>query len=173
MLKPFTPTFIEYDINDPLGKLWCLCTLLPYVMGVVLCTVYFSFKRLGTAVFGIGVLANDALNFVVKNIIKEPRPSALRTDYGMPSRHAQYAAFFCALAFLGSRQKQKRPLVPLFLFTSAFSVCYSRVHLNYHTAPQVYYGALTGTVFAICWHYVLRPRVKRLRIVHFLHGIAK
>jgi dolichyldiphosphatase len=70
-----------------------------------------------TGLFLFGLLWNEMVNAILKRWIKESRPSGPafssdwtflnicvgtphRTDYGMPSSHAQFMGFFCVYALL-------------------------------------------------------------------------
>lgn len=53
--------------------------------------------------FFIGLLFNEALNAVLKHIIKQPRPMSrdnMYNEYGMPSSHSQFMWFFSIYMFL-------------------------------------------------------------------------
>ena len=77
----------------------------PFIL-ILMTLYYFTFMSHTisfTAVYILGYLANMALNFILKNVIREPRPvdeksilpiGRLSIDtYGMPSGHAQNCGF--------------------------------------------------------------------------------
>jgi dolichyldiphosphatase len=85
--------------------------------------------------------------------------------YGMPSSHAQFAAYFSIslslfllLRHQTTRHTSYRPstflqrisLSALACICAAF-VALSRIYLNYHTPRQVWIGFAAGTVFAGVW----------------------
>jgi dolichyldiphosphatase len=114
-----------------------------------------------------GQLACEALNFVLKRILKEERPKQMHgKGYGMPSSHAQFVAFFSLslTLFLLFRHVPKKPTrshTPLSLvarvglsglaLTCAGLVAWSRIYLSYHTPKQVVVGLLAGAVSAVGW----------------------
>lgn len=84
--------------------------------------------------------------------------------YGMPSSHAQFAAFFSTslTLFLLLRHQpsphtsnhlplHQRALLSTLSLLSAAAIAQSRIYLNYHTPTQVYAGAVAGVACAIAW----------------------
>lgn len=99
--------------------------------------------------------------------------------YGMPSSHAQYAAFFSvylSLFLLLRRDPVNHPsassthiptpfwqrlgLASLSI-VSAAAVAHSRIYLSYHTPKQVFVGCITGAGCAIAW-FVVTAIARRL-----------
>lgn len=94
----------------------------------------------------MAVLLAAALGFVVRHLVRDPRPKERRVntrydDYGFPSGHAATSAAF-ALS-LGSTE----------LFLPAAALCLlvvlTRINLRVHTWPQVVGGVLFGAAIAI------------------------
>ena len=95
--------------------------------------------------------------------------------YGMPSSHAQFAAFFAVSLSLwlllrhvpdpraaGSYTSfAERLLVSIAGCISASAVAGSRVYLNYHTPKQVMAGVGAGAAFAIAW-FIFTTLLRRL-----------
>ncbi|CAN0389305.1 unnamed protein product [Lampetra fluviatilis] len=100
-------THVEFPPGDMLGKALAWCSLAPI------------FIVFGFIAFMCGLLVNEGLNWVIKHVIREPRPNrgegrrfsppppptsrlreALFTEYGMPSSHAQFVWFFAVYSFL-------------------------------------------------------------------------
>lgn len=112
-----------------------------------------------------GQLACEALNFVLKRLIKEERPSRLRfhgKGYGMPSSHAQfvlfwavYGALFVAFRRRKGTNKVEGTVVSLVCWAAAVAVAASRVYLGYHTVKQVLVGSAAGAAFAVVWFVVV------------------
>ena len=116
-------------------------------------------------VFLVGLTASDLLNLLLKEIIREPRPSGkclvdgvetgcgivpeygrVSESYGMPSGHAQclgYTATFWSILLLKSRKRHAMSLCVL-LTIIALAVAWSRVRAECHSVSQVSVGLLTG-----------------------------
>jgi dolichyldiphosphatase len=85
--------------------------------------------------------------------------------YGMPSSHAQFAAYFSVslslfllLRHQTTQHTSYRPSTFLQRLSlsalaciCALLVAISRIYLNYHTPRQVWIGTAAGTVFAGLW----------------------
>ena len=154
-LKSFSATHFQYTSGDHLGKLCCLLSLLPYIMGVMIGTWFIAFRKVDTVVIGIGVVLNDVINLILKSILKEERPSGTGLDdvsYGMPSRHAQFTAFVCVLLLLKTPFRMKAVPFQVILLSSMLFMAFARVYLQYHTVGQVVVGCLVGAVLAVIWH---------------------
>lgn len=123
-----------------------------------------------------GQLGCEALNFLLKRLIKEERPRKIHgKGYGMPSSHAQFVAFWSvSLAlFLLLRHKPhashnhansnssqqstrswsllERAGISLLAALVAAATAWSRIYLNYHTPRQVIVGSVAGVVIALGW----------------------
>ena len=107
--------------------------------------------------FILGATINIALNFFLKDVFKEPRPTgnqqiiqlAINNGkrmgsqvYGMPSGHAQ-TAFYCAAFILLSLNNWK--ITVLYVMMALFT-CYQRYIYKEHTLWQLFVGALVGLV---------------------------
>ena len=105
----------------------------------------------------VGIVINYFLNYVLKGIIKQPRPSGdvelinIATHngkrvgyeiYGMPSGHAQMA--FYSVVFIHLALKNIKITV-LYLLV-AVTTMYQRVKYQNHTVLQVVVGSLIGLV---------------------------
>ncbi|KAL2348552.1 hypothetical protein Fmac_002552 [Flemingia macrophylla] len=77
--------------------------------------------------FATGSVLNTLLSVWLKQILNQERPSALKSDPGMPSSHAQ-SIFFPA--------------------------SYLRVSQQLHTVSQVVVGAIIGSIFSILWYWL-------------------
>ena len=86
--------------------------LLPFAVLVAQATLIF-FTGNGFAIsMLIGQLANEALNAVLKRVFAAPRPNVTdRTDFGMPSSHAQFIVFSFVFAVLLVRYENTHPRV--------------------------------------------------------------
>jgi membrane-associated phospholipid phosphatase len=109
--------------------------------------------------FILGAILNIALNFLLKDLFKEPRPSgneqiiqiAINNGkrlgsqvYGMPSGHAQ-TAFYCTVFIFLSLKNWK---IVAFYLAMALFTCYQRYIYKEHTLWQLFVGALVGSVMA-------------------------
>jgi len=90
-------------------------------------------------------------NYILKKYIKQERPPETATrlkSYGMPSDHAQTAAFFFMTQYI-----QGNRYWPM-SFLMSVEVSMSRVHGGYHTPAQVFVGYLIGLLIgSISWFY--------------------
>jgi len=108
-------------------------------------------------IYLIGFFLNILLNYLLKILIQQPRPSeeinlfnALKASgkiipfdsYGMPSGHAQevfYSTFFIYFALKNNK------VVCLFLLMSLYTG-YQRIKYNSHTLLQVICGSIIGSI---------------------------
>jgi dolichyldiphosphatase len=134
----------------------------------VYATLIWSTREVEILLMFAGQLGCEALNFILKRLIKEERPKQMYgKGYGMPSSHAQFVAFFSVsltlfLLFRHSPPKRSTPShTPLSLFSrvslsllalgNAALVAWSRIYLNYHTPKQVLVGVSAGVISALAW----------------------
>jgi membrane-associated phospholipid phosphatase len=109
--------------------------------------------------FVLGAVLNIALNFFLKDLFKEPRPSgneqiiqlAINNGkrfgsqvYGMPSGHVQ-TAFYCTVFIFLSLKNWK---IAVFYLTMALFTCYQKYIYKEHTLWQLFVGVLVGSVVA-------------------------
>ena len=107
--------------------------------------------------FILGAIINIGLNFLLKDLFKEPRPSgneqiiqlAINNGkrfgsqvYGMPSGHAQ-TAFYCAMFIFLSLNNWK---IAAFYLAMALFTCYQRYIYKEHTLWQLFVGSLVGSI---------------------------
>ena len=107
--------------------------------------------------FILGAILNIALNFFLKDLFKEPRPSgneqiiqlAINNGkrfgsqvYGMPSGHAQ-TAFYCTMFIFLSLKNWR---ITAFYMAMALFTCYQRYVYKEHTLWQLFVGSLVGLV---------------------------
>ena len=98
---------------------------------------------------------NECVNYALKNLIKQNRPAeSERKEYGMPSSHSQFMAFwmFYWWSSLNSMQKFLSALVTML-------VLYGRIHLIYHTTNQV----LIGVSIGIAMGFLYKKLIARLQ----------
>ncbi|XP_077534297.1 dolichyldiphosphatase 1-like isoform X1 [Haemaphysalis longicornis] len=178
---PLSLTHVEYPAGDWLGKTLAYVSLSPLVILVSFGTLVIFRRDLHTITFLCGTLLSEAINFVLKHVIKEARPYKARdnfTEFGMPSSHSQlmwfvatYLAFF--VIFRLHHGNSSCPWENLWKYTVIFcwfllagTVSYSRVYLEYHTWAQVCWGALIGSLLACFWfcltQFILTPLYPRI-----------
>ncbi|XP_078185336.1 dolichyldiphosphatase 1 isoform X1 [Callithrix jacchus] len=182
--RPVTLTHVEYPAGDLSGHLLAYLSLSPVFVIVGFVTLIIFKRELHTQISFLGGLAlNEGVNWLIKNVIQEPRPcggphTAVGTKYGMPSSHSQFMWFFSVYSFLFLylRMHQTnnarfldllwRHVLSLGLLAAAFLVSYSRVYLLYHTWSQVLYGGIAGGLMAVAWFIftqeVLTPLFPRI-----------
>ncbi|CAH1271482.1 DOLPP1 [Branchiostoma lanceolatum] len=170
--KPISLTHVEYEEGDLLGKGLAWCSLTPVFILVGFGTLLLFRRELHTISFLAGILLNEAVNWVLKHLIREPRPcrghSVVFSEYGMPSSHAQFMWFFSTyiVLFLYVRLHQSytstllenmwKHLTAVGVFLLSMLVSYSRVYLRYHTTVQVAAGAAAGIPLGIVWFAIVQ-----------------
>ncbi|XP_017263020.1 dolichyldiphosphatase 1 [Kryptolebias marmoratus] len=168
--RAISVTHVEFPEGDLTGRLLAYISLLPVAIIVGFVTLIVFKRELHTISFFGGLLLNEGVNWLLKQIFREPRPCAgihatVYAEYGMPSNHSQLIWFFVVyfFLFLYLRMHQTnnarcfdllwRHILSIFLLGMALSVSYSRVYLLYHTWSQIFYGGVTGSTFAIIWFF--------------------
>ncbi|XP_072285329.1 dolichyldiphosphatase 1-like isoform X1 [Pyxicephalus adspersus] len=168
--RPVSFTHVEYPAGDVYGQLLAYLGLSPVFILVSFVTLIIFKRELHTISFLGGLVMNEGVNWLIKNIVREPRPckgthTTITTEYGLPSSHSQFMWFFSVYSFLFLylRMHQTnnarfldllwRHVLSLCLMTAACLVSYSRVYLKYHSWSQVAYGAVVGSILAIAWFF--------------------
>ena len=92
----------------------------------------------------------------------------LGKGYGFPSSHSQFMGywFIFSCLFLHDRIYVKhtivKQLIIVFALLISLAVCYSRIHLNYHSQDQVLVGLLLGFMFGYIWYHFAYHQVEKL-----------
>ncbi|XP_077986426.1 dolichyldiphosphatase 1-like [Glandiceps talaboti] len=167
--KAVSLTHVEYPEGDFIGKIFAYFSLVPVFLLVSFATLIAFRRELHTITFFCGLLANEAVNWVLKHIIRQPRPckghEVVFSEYGMPSSHSQFMGFFAIylVLFVYIRIQYTcsssssivdiawKHLVSISALLTTVLVCYSRVYLHYHSSQQVLMGAIVGGLLAIPW----------------------
>jgi membrane-associated phospholipid phosphatase len=117
------------------------------------------------AFFTIGYGFNSLINFLIKGIVKEPRPcedkclhtlqritgSRISVDkYGMPSGHSQIA--FYSTIFIWFSLKQV--WLTLFYLIISLNTLRQRIKYKNHTIKQVIAGSLVGSIVGYIAYYL-------------------
>jgi membrane-associated phospholipid phosphatase len=123
-----------------------------------------------------GFFLNVILNFILKGLIKEPRPNedpklfniALKHSirfkfingyphdiFGMPSGHAQSAFFSIIFIYLALKDIK---IIIVYLFIALITM-YQRVLFKQHTVLQVVAGAIAGTLFGGFIYYMAQQKI--------------
>lgn len=118
----------------------------------------------------IGQLACEGVNWALKRLIKQPRPTGhLGAGYGMPSSHSQFLGFFAAFflshfylngpplvkprTLINSMRRVEHALAMVMIVSISILTCYSRHHLHYHTPLQIVVGFSLGLAFGGVYYY--------------------
>lgn len=144
---------MKYHFISYLGE-WGPCILL--FVGML--ALYKTPTYLG--LFVTGSVLNILINYILKGVLKQPRPNEKEHlinleqrykeilnfgRYGMPSGHAQSAIFSTAFVFMVTRNVRL-----LVLFSSITLVTmYQRVKEDFHSPNQVIVGAALGYLVAL------------------------
>lgn len=181
-MKYLTLTLVHLpDEATVIDKFIAYTTLLPlYIISAITASILTS-RHAFTVL--VGLVFNEYINWTLKHWIKEPRPLADRTGYGMPSSHAQFMSFFLVSCLVLTKSpsasasaereyhgmwlsRRGRRLVVLLAWISCLLVCYSRVYLGYHSMFQVQVGFMTGVGLAIV--YYRTPMASMARQAHYV-----
>jgi len=100
-LASLSLTHVTYNPDDPVSLVCAYLALVPQALLIVYVTLLFATREAEVALMFAGQLACEAVNFVLKRVIKEERPTHIlqfseqkTKGYGMPSSHAQFVAFW-------------------------------------------------------------------------------
>lgn len=176
-LASLSLTHVHYNPHDPISYLCAWLALAPQSLCVIYVTLIWSTREVEILLMFAGQMGCEALNFLLKRLIKEERPKQMYgKGYGMPSSHAQFLAYFSISLSLfllirhnpptppqSSPSSQplpyshrplnllQRSLLSVLTMALAASVALSRIYLNYHTPTQVSVGCVAGGACAIAW----------------------
>ncbi|KAI9292642.1 hypothetical protein K502DRAFT_294996 [Neoconidiobolus thromboides FSU 785] len=130
-LATISLTHVQYNHQDIIGKLLAYLTLSPLAILVAYVSIAISRREFAVMLMFLGQLINEGVNFVLKRIIKENRPTDfLGKGHGMPSSHAMFVGYTCI------------------------------VYLNYHTQKQVIIGYIIGNLFGILWDIIVEKVIR-------------
>lgn len=94
-LASLTMTHVHYDPTSRISYACAWLALVPQALCITYATLIWSTRELEILVMFTGQLGCEGLNWLLKRWIREERPTQmLGKGYGMPSSHAQFAAFF-------------------------------------------------------------------------------
>ena len=104
-MKPFSLTYVRYPEDDPLGLAMALASLAPFCMIWTTVGAFMARRELWDLLTLLGILLNEVLAQLLKRHFKEPRPAKCEQvdfcdTHGMPSSHAQLAAFVATMMTL-------------------------------------------------------------------------
>lgn len=155
---------MKYNFIYYLGE-WGPCILL--FLGML--SLYKTPTYLG--LFAAGSVLNLLINYILKGILKHPRPNEKEHlinleqrykeilnfgRYGMPSGHTQSAVFSTAFVFMVTRDVNL-----LVLFSSITLVTmYQRVKEDFHSINQVIMGAAVGYLAALFFFLYTRKTLQ-------------
>ena len=150
----------------------------PIVLLILTVVIFYVEKRPQTMlIYLIGFVLNVVLNIILKYIIQQPRPFRNEAEermfnaaksrgklfefnvYGMPSGHAQMAAFSLTfmILYLGQYSLKVSSTNIVILYLALTLTClYQRVDERYHTNAQVIVGSLVGGGFAYLMYFLIR-----------------
>ncbi|KXT06733.1 hypothetical protein AC578_8510 [Pseudocercospora eumusae] len=172
-LKSLSLTHVSYNPNDPISWISAHLALVPQALVISYISLIWATREIEILLMFTGQMACEALNWILKRYIREERPTQmLGKGYGMPSSHAQYAAFFSlylSLFLLFRHDPVNHPNassthlptpfwqrlgLAMLSILCAGAVAQSRIYLNYHSPKQVYVGCAAGVGCAVAWFIV-------------------
>ncbi|KAJ9217046.1 hypothetical protein DTO166G4_1506 [Paecilomyces variotii] len=166
-LASLSLTHVHYNPDDPVSFVSAWLALVPQALCIAYVTLIWASREVEVILMFAGQMGCEALNFVLKRLIKEERPKQMYgKGYGMPSSHSQFVSYFAVSLILfllfrhlptpsstsASRSYTERLIISVLACIGATSVSVSRIYLNYHTPKQVLAGCAAGVVYAIFWY---------------------
>ena len=130
------------------------------------------------------LMASTYLNGVVKDVIKDPRPTTnidptaelgfTETSYGFPSGHSQNAvATWGYLAYELKDQSKYKPFVPSLICSIViFLIASSRVIIGVHDMNDIVGGTLIGILFLLVFIYVEPKITEKIKTLSLLVKIG-
>ncbi|XP_039142812.1 lipid phosphate phosphatase epsilon 2, chloroplastic-like [Dioscorea cayenensis subsp. rotundata] len=143
-----------------LGKFEAILNKLSKWLVACLFGLYILWRHDGEALWAaMGSVVNSWLSITLKQILNHQRPvSALRSDPGMPSSHAQSIFYIAVLGILSLFQWMGTNLFTVsmgaFILISGSYLTWLRVSQQLHTTSQVLVGAILGSSCAISWFWL-------------------
>ncbi|OJJ43835.1 hypothetical protein ASPZODRAFT_876470 [Penicilliopsis zonata CBS 506.65] len=165
-LASFSLTHVHYNPADPLSFLSAWLALVPQALCIAYVTLAWASREMELILMFAGQMGCEALNFVLKRLIKEERPKKMYgKGYGMPSSHAQFVTYFAIYISLfilfrhvpsptTGHSFLTRLFVAIAACVGAGAVATSRIYLNYHTPKQVLVGCAAGAFCAMSWFFI-------------------
>lgn len=94
-LASLTMTHVHYDPSSRISYACAWLALVPQALCITYASLIWSTREIEILVMFAGQLGCEGLNWLLKRWIREERPTQmLGKGYGMPSSHAQFAAYF-------------------------------------------------------------------------------
>ncbi len=93
-------SLVLYSRQDLLGQLLAYASLSPIYCACYYISAFLIKRDITTILICAGQVLSLAINFVLKRVIKQPRPMDLlpeEDDFGMPSNHSQFTAYFAVI----------------------------------------------------------------------------
>lgn len=154
-------THVVYNAESHVSLLMALITLSPILLMASYAALAVVTRDILVIEMWAGQLVCEALNLILKRIVKEERPpESLGQGYGFPSSHSQYMGYFSTFLIIHLWFRHRfspsgypildllfRGLVYSALVTWTAVVCYSRLHLTYHNETQILWGVGVGIAF--------------------------
>jgi membrane-associated phospholipid phosphatase len=123
--------------------------------------------------FLFGAILDDALNHILKQIFREPRPekckptvfdpcTGLKPDYGMPSGHAESAVYCWTFLWY------MFPKLSWFTAIGALLVVCTEIHryvYRRHTLEQLLVGSLVGFFMAQLILWIAEICIRRIQLI--------
>ncbi|KAF9962052.1 hypothetical protein BGZ65_009799 [Modicella reniformis] len=132
-LTSLSLTHVRFAADNIYSKIFAYLTLSPLAITCGYIAVVLATRDLSVILMFGGQLLNECINFVLKRIVKQARPTAeLGDGYGMPSSHSQFMAYFATYTILlmyragASSGNWSQHLISVVVVTWSFLVVYSR-----------------------------------------------
>lgn len=137
----------------------------PQILFVVSVVLLYS-KKVFMITYIIAIIFNSLLNFGLKAVIKQPRPTRdlnvfngkkhkpriLSDIYGMPSGHSQQVFLSTTYIYL----VLKNGNLTILYFLLSLLTLRQRVNFKNHTVPQVIVGAFVGIIVGFLAYFMAK-----------------
>ena len=168
VLRTLEWTYVLYE-DTVIDKMCAFLNFVPFVIIFGLLTQIVSRRCCESWFLLTGLLLSTVLNGIVKHIVQQPRPAtSYRHDFGMPSDHSQFMAFFALYVvnwLWSSRVKWHHQALLKSVLACAVpclsvTVMYSRVRSGVHSVEQVLIGGSIGLLCGIAWTVLAQTLVR-------------
>lgn len=160
-------TTVLFKPGDYIGLVCALLSLIPPAVLMMHLSAFLSRRTAQDLWFAGGQVICEGSNFVLKRLMKQPRPQSPvlnmpEESYGMPSAHSQFMGFLVGYMVVQMYFSPHLPKWDRVFRISGMSllaglVGFARYYLYYHSPAQVAMGLTFGFLLGSFWFLVSVP----------------